>query len=168
MQTRRTNLDHHHQGLFLNKEVEHFSPEAELIALARSKGQVLAQRTLQIIRDTLELRGVSLAEFVADVRPHFRNNILNPSGFLIDRARHFHALSQPAVVRVPPKSTPETAAPHCGSCNGQRLVIKDKKIQPCPQCSTPEFRKEWEMKEAERARNMRSGLTAVQSESRTE
>jgi hypothetical protein len=40
-------------------------PGAELIALASSKGQVLAEHTLRIIRETLELRGVPLPEFVA-------------------------------------------------------------------------------------------------------
>jgi len=155
MQTRKENLDHH-QVPFPKKEAEHSSPEAELIALARSKGQVLAARTLQIIRETLELRGVSLSEFVADVRPHFRHNILNPSGFLIDRARRFHQWSRPA--SAPLLFAPSTAAATqiCQICKGQKFVIEEKNIRPCPACSTAEFRREWELKEAERARKMKS------------
>jgi len=42
MQTRKENLDHH-QVPFPKKEAEHSSPEAELIALAQSKHQVLAE-----------------------------------------------------------------------------------------------------------------------------
>ena len=80
--------------------IDDSSPEAELIALARSKGQALTANTLRTISDTLELRGVSLADFVANVRPHFRNNILNPSGFLIHCARDFKQLSHPATIAV--------------------------------------------------------------------
>lgn len=98
MQTRSTRLDHHHQeGIEKSPSA---SPEAELIALARVKGQLLTEHTLRLIRDSLELREVSLEAFVADVRPHFRNNILNPSGFLINRARRFYELSRPVQVRV--------------------------------------------------------------------
>jgi hypothetical protein len=98
MQMRSTNLDHHHQEGLVGSARS--SPEADLLALARSKGQPLTEHTLRLIRETLELRGVSLEAFVADVRPHFRNNILNPSGFLINRARRFHELARPAQVRV--------------------------------------------------------------------
>lgn len=88
---RSETLDHH-QSRIPNARGLYASPEAELIALARNKGQVLSENTLRIIREALELRCVTMAEFLADVRPHFRNNILNPSGFLIDRARHFRRL----------------------------------------------------------------------------
>lgn len=166
MQTRRTNLDHHHQERFVSTK-PCSSPEAELIALARARGQLLTEHTLRLIRDTLELRGVTLEEFIADVRAHFQNNIVNPSGFLINRARHFHQLSRPAAVPVPSTSAPAAAAAVCGECNGQKYVMKEKKIEPCSECSTPEFKREWEMKEAERAQKIRSGLTlrrAVESE----
>src|ERR1700693_5705874 len=114
MQTRRTSLNHHHQDRFANTTRERSSPEADLVALAQSKGQLLTEPTLRLIRENLELRGVTLDEFVADVRPHFRNNILNPSGFLIDRARHFHQLSRPAAVPVP--SPTVRPAISCGVC----------------------------------------------------
>jgi hypothetical protein len=149
MQTRRTSLNHHHQDKFV-KTTRECCPETELIALAQSKGQSLTQHTLRLIRDTLELRGVTLNEFVADVRPHFRNNIVNPSGFLIDRARRFHQLSRPAAVTVPSRPV-QAAITTCGVCKGQRLILTEKEIKPCPECSTAEFRRDWEAKEARRA-----------------
>lgn len=159
MQTRRMYPDHH-QSPLLTKEVRHLSSEAELIALARGKGQVLAERTLQIIRETLELRGICLKDFLEDVRPHFRNNILNPSGFLINRARHFLQVSRPAVAADHPErgasgSAHEPVTKICTICNGQKYVITDQQIAPCPECSTPEFRTAWELKEVERAKRAR-------------
>jgi hypothetical protein len=154
MQTRRTNLDHHHQDDVLGKSARS-SPEAELISLARGKGQLLTAHTLTLIRALLELRGVSLDAFIADVRPHFRNNILNPSGFLINRARRFHELSRPAQVRVPPASIRETTTGGCAACKGQNFIITERNIEPCPECSTPEFRQAWEAKEAERKKRAR-------------
>jgi len=154
MQTRRTSLDHHHQGLVSTKPFP--SPEAELIALARGKGQALGYHTLRLIRDTLELRGVTLEEFVTDVRPHFKNNILNPSGFLIHRARRFHELSRSATVRLSCEPVREVATATCEDCKGQQLVLNEKKIEPCPRCATPEFKKQWDTKEAERALRIES------------
>jgi hypothetical protein len=156
MQTRRTNLDHHHQ----ERTKPCSSPEAELIALARGKGQLLTEHTLRLVRDTLELRGVTAEEFVADVRPHFQHNILNPSGFLIDRARRFHQLSRPAAVPVPSTSVQAAAPAVCGVCKGQKFVLTEKKIEPCPECSTAEFRRNWEVKEAERVRKVRASVPA--------
>ena len=156
MQTRRTNLNHHHhQDRFVKTARECSGPEAELIALVHSKGQVLTEHTLRLIRDTVELRGVTLEAFVVDIRPHFRNNILNPSGFLIDRARRFQPLSRPAVVAV--ASTPvESTATACGACKGQKFLLTEKEIKPCPECSTAEFRRNWEAKEAARANRIAS------------
>ena len=154
MRTRRANLNHHHQDRSMTTSVCP-GPVAELIALAQSKGQALTEHTLRLIRDTLELRRVILDAFVVDVRPHFRNNILNPSGFLIDRARRFQPLSRPAVVAV--ASTPvESTATACGACKGQKFLLTEKEIKPCPECSTAEFRRNWEAKEAARANRIAS------------
>jgi hypothetical protein len=154
MQTRRTSPDHHHQEGFAKTGLAYSSPDSELIALGRSKGQVLTEHTLRLIRDTLELRGVSLQEFVSDVRPHFRNNILNPSGFLIDRARRFHQVSH--LARAPVADGPVQASGEtCGACNREKYVMIDHKIRPCDECSTPEFMRQWEMKEAGRAKKAR-------------
>ena len=116
----------------------------------------MTEHTVRLIRDILELRGITFDEFVADVRPHFRNNILNPSGFLIDRVRRFRQLSRPAVVPIP--STPMAATPIevCAGCKGQKFVLTAKEIQPCPKCSTAEFRRDWQVKEAERTRRIAS------------
>jgi hypothetical protein len=139
MQTRRTSPDHHQEG-FASTRLAYSSPEAELIALARGKGQPLTQHTLRLICDTLELRGVTLEVFVADVRLHFRNNILNPNGFLIHRARQFHQLSRAAVASAPSTSVQSAAIEEREVCKGQKYVIKESNIQPCPGCSTPESR----------------------------
>ena len=163
MQARRTSLNHHHQERFSNRTRECSGPEAELIALAQSKGQVLTEHTLRRIRDTLELRGVTLETFVVDVRPHFRNNILNPSGFLIARARRFHQLSRPAVVPVPSTPVAATGTAVCGVCKGQKLILTEKEFQPCPECSTAEFRRNWEAKEAERARRIASEASRLKA-----
>jgi hypothetical protein len=152
MQTRSTRSDHHHQGSALNEKPASSCLEAELIALARSKGQVLAEHSLRIVLEALELRGVALRDFVEDVRPHFRNNILNPSGFLINRARQFHRLSRPASTPAPVQSA---AMNLCGMCKGQKYVISENAVEPCPECSTPEFQKEWEAKQAERERKLK-------------
>jgi len=154
MQTRRTSLNHHHQDRIVNTTRVRTGPEAELIALSQSKGQILAEHTLRLIRDTLELRGVTFEAFVRDVRPHFRNNILNPSGFLIDRARRFSQLSRPAVVAIssPPVQVAVTVV--CATCNGQKFILTEKEIKPCNECSTPEFRRDWQAKEAQRARRI--------------
>lgn len=147
MQTRRTTTpDHHHQDGFINAGLACSSPEGELIALARSKHQVLTEPTLRLIRETLELKGISLAVFVTDVRPHFRNNILNPSGFLISHAHHFHQVSRPA--RVPASQGPARAAGAsasiqpaedvCEACKGEKYIMENHEIRPCPGCSTPE------------------------------
>jgi len=164
MQTRRTNLDHHHQEGFPKEgstpetsPSRLFStPEGELIALARSKRQILTENTLRLIRETLELRGITLESFVAAVRPHFRNAIHNPSGFLINFARNFSMLSRPA--SAPPASQPVKGADtnRCEICKGQRLVIQNRQFEPCAKCSTPEFRQEWQQREAERERRART------------
>ena len=156
MQTRRTNLNHHHQDRSVNAARARSNPEAELIALAWSKGQVLTEHTLRLLRNTLELRGVTLDAFVADVRPHFGNNILNPSGFLIDRARHFVYLSRPAVVPISSTSAAATSAEVCGGCKGQKFLLTEEAIEPCPKCSTAEFRLDWQAKETARARRIAS------------
>jgi hypothetical protein len=154
MQTRRTTLNHH-QDRFVTTGVG-LGPVAELIALAQSKGQVLTDHTLRLLQNTLELRGVTLDAFVADVRPHFRNNILNPSGFLIDRARRFVHLSRPAVVPISSPSGATNPIEACGGCKGEKFILTENEIKPCPECSTPQVRRDWEAKEAARANRIAS------------
>lgn len=154
MQNQRTN-PHHHQEKdlkgVLNPQTT-MTPEGELIALAKAKGQPLAAHTLRTIKDSLELQGFTLEEFVEWVRPHLQRGIFNPGGFLISRARNFHMLSSPA--SPPPSasgsSPPARAADRCDVCRGDMLVLESDGIVPCPKCSTPESRQEWQRKEAER------------------
>jgi len=106
VQTRRTSLNHHHQERFV-KSAERSGPEAELIALARSKGQILTEHTLRLIRDTLELVEWRLTISLQMFGRSSETISSTPSGFLIDRARRFHRLTRPAV--APPKSAQAAA-----------------------------------------------------------
>jgi len=100
----------------------------------------------------------ALAELVADVRPHFRNNIFNPSGFLIDRACRFHQVSR--LARAPVADWPVQAGETCGPCNGVKYVMIDHKIEPCENVQLPSL-EAMGMKEAERARKARLGPPEV-------
>lgn len=155
----QTNADHHHQDGFSkeNSPSPSFStPEAELIALARGKCQLLTEHSLRIIRDTLELRAVTLATFVTEVRPHFRNAIRNPSGFLINFARNFGTLSRPAMAPATFATLKHPSTAGCDECKGERIVILNGQIRPCPKCSTPEFRRDWQQREAAREKRVRA------------
>lgn len=125
------------------------SPEEELIALSFSKGQALKAMTLRRIREDLEVRGVTLASFVDLVRPHFQNNIRNPTGFLISRARNPRTLMEAAVAPKPP-AEPVDRCERCREPKGRGLITEGMTIVPCPVCSTPEFREEFAAEEAER------------------
>jgi hypothetical protein len=105
------------------------------------------------MKETLEIQGVGLEQFVKIIRPHFRHQIRNPSGFMISFARDFHERSRPAMSPAP---QPSRCADPCDSCGGQTLVMDDNDIKPCPKCSTPEFRRLWEIKEEARKRRQAS------------
>ena len=130
------------------------SPEAELIALAHSKGQELRGAVLRRICEDLELRGVTLARFVDAVRPHFHNNITNANGFLLSQARNVRGLLEPAIVPTPDPP----AQDRCEACRepkGRGLIREGNEIVPCPKCATLEFRAEFALKEAERQKRIR-------------
>ncbi len=63
-----------------------------------------------------------------------------------------YIMSQPAVVPISP-STAGRGHPTevCGMCKRQKFLLTDKAIEPCPKCSTAEFRLDWQAKEAARA-----------------
>ena len=87
---RGTIPDHHHN------EVAELDPRDELIALAQAKGQILMRYALQRIEDELVRQDLPLSRFVEEIRPHFKNNILNPAGSMIDFAKRFVSMSTPA------------------------------------------------------------------------
>jgi hypothetical protein len=120
------------------------SPEAELIQLAATKGQTLTAKTLRVIKENIELRRTSLQDFVALVRPHFKNRITNPSGFLIASSRSFRELSAAALpADVLPVAEPETCA-DCGRPKGKGFQIIENRFVPCETCATTEWRAELE------------------------
>jgi hypothetical protein len=156
-----TNAHHHHQKKESNVVPITQAPltaEAELAALAASRGQTLTAHVLRAINDELELKGATLQEFVEHVRQNFGDGIRNPSGFFISVARKFRSVSRPALIpaRLPDAESPGRSKPSCdGGCSGG-LVLQNGSIDPCPKCSTPESRREWELKEAERKRRAKA------------
>jgi hypothetical protein len=115
--TNQEDQSHHHKEI-LKAGLNSQPPETELISLANAKGQTLTADTLRSIKEALELQGVTLEEFVACIRPHFQRGILNPSGFLISRARNFYSLSSPAV--PPPQPAPRSVVPTSGRSECKR------------------------------------------------
>jgi Helix-turn-helix domain len=125
------------------------SPEEELIALAASKNQVPTGVTVARIADALECHGVSLQRFVETMRPHFQNDIFNPSGFLLDAARTFPSVRAPARTTFITEQPIETCM-SCGEPKGRGMVIQENEIRPCPECAGPEFIEEFKRKQADR------------------
>jgi hypothetical protein len=153
-QGRRTNAEPGRtDGLIIIKEKkmektshpnDELSPQAELVRLTGVKGQTLTAKTLRIIRENLELRGCSLQGFVNIVRPHFKNRITNPSGFLIASCRNLRELSTAAVpLEVPQVAEAEVCA-DCGRPKGKGFQIVERRFVPCETCATPEWRAELE------------------------
>lgn len=68
------------------------SPEDELRDVHRIKtGVEIAPDLLSRIKETCELRGVTLAQYAEALRPHVPNAWRNPAGFLTDFARKIHS-----------------------------------------------------------------------------
>jgi Helix-turn-helix domain len=128
------------------------SPEEELMAFAQGKRQPLTRAVLQGVLEALELRGVTLERFVGAIRTQFGNNIKNPAGFLLDRARKIRSLLDAA---VPPAAAPKAPASEdrcesCGGARGRGLIRAAEGIVPCTTCASPGFRAEFSEKEARR------------------
>ncbi len=128
------------------------SPEEELIAFAQGKGQPLTRAVLQGVLEALELRGVTLERFVDAIRTQFGNNIKNPAGFLLDRARKIRSLLDAAVPPAAALKAPasEDRCECCGGTRGCGLIRAAEGIVPCPACASPGFRAEFSEKEARR------------------
>ncbi len=108
------------------------SPGDELRDVHRTKtGVEIAPDLLSRIKETCELRGVTLAQYVEALRPHVPNAWSNPAGFMTDFARKIHSKtpggnSAPALLRIDP-SVKETA--RCKECGG--LGIKNGEYCNC-------------------------------------
>jgi hypothetical protein len=70
--------------------------------------------------ETVELRGVPLAEFMEQLRPHVANHWKNPPGFLTNFARKIGAVAMPGppAAPAPTPEPPKNANGRCSVCKG--------------------------------------------------
>lgn len=124
-----------------NPRVEYASPEDELKAIYQAKtGEPITTELLRALRVILELSGVSLGDFVVEVRKHTENRWKNPPGFLRDLSKRFHAKTRAAArpVTAAEAALRDYQCPRCFSKKpgeGSRLV--NGKPVPC-ECASPE------------------------------
>jgi hypothetical protein len=126
----------HPEGLYA-------SPEDELKAIYQSKsGEPITIDVLSAIRSNLELRGVSLDDFVLEVRKHAKNDWRNPAGFLRDLSKRFRAKTRSACAPVTAAEAEEKnyRCPHCSSrVRGEGVILDGNgKLAPCS-CASPEY-----------------------------
>src|SRR5579871_1573071 len=111
------------------------SPEDELKAIYLAKaGGPITIVVLDAIRLNVECAGLTMTEFVSEVRKHRPNEWKNPAGFLRDLSKRFRSQT-----RVAPR--PVTAAesearmyqcPICSSRKpGEGAILEDGKMVPC-------------------------------------
>jgi hypothetical protein len=130
-------------------------PEQKLSALFEQNHDLLTDETLRVIRETLELRGVTIADFVKELAPRLKPNgsIRSATAIALAFAKKFGSKTTPA--RISRMQKPEK--PKCPTCHttdtGRGLVFSDDGLTfvPCPACATPEFKLESAANEAERA-----------------
>ena len=123
-----------------NPGVGYASPEDELKVIYQAKArEPITTELLHAIRANLELSGVSLSDFVVELRKHTQNALRNPPGFLRDLSKRFRAKTRQA-------SAPLTVAEviekyyRCSVCHsktpGEGAVLIDGKSVPC-ECASP-------------------------------
>ena len=125
-----------------NPGVGYASPEDELKAMYQTKArEPITTELLHAIRANLELSGVSLGDFVVEVRKHTQNAWRNPPGFLRDLSKRFRAKTRLASA---PLTVAEVIAKNyqCSVCHsktpGEGAVLIDGKSVPC-ECASPEW-----------------------------
>lgn len=119
------------------------SPEDELKAIYEAKaGEPITVELLRAIRTNLELAGVPLGDFVAEVRKQAPNKWRNPGGFLRDLSKRFGAKTR---VAGQPVTAAEAAArdyqcPKCFSRKPGEGAVLDGDCKPVPcTCASPEW-----------------------------
>ncbi len=119
------------------------SSEDELKAIFQSKtGEPMTIDVLSSIRSNLELRLVSMDDFVLEVRKHAKNDWRNPPGFLRDLSKRFRAKTRPASAPVTAAEAEEKnyRCPHCSSRVRGEGAILDANGNPAPcSCASPEY-----------------------------
>ncbi len=124
-----------------NPGVEYASPEDELKAIYKAKtGEEITSDLLRAIRVNLELSGVSLGDFVVEVRKHSENRWKNPPGFFRDLSKRFHTKTRAATrpVTAVEAALRDYQCPKCFSKKpGEGLRLVGDKAIPC-ECASPE------------------------------
>jgi hypothetical protein len=125
-----------------NPGVGYASPEDELKAIYQTKAsEPITTELLHVIRANLELSGVSLGDFVTEVRKHSQNKWRNPPGFLRDLSKRFRTKTRQASA---PLTVAEVIAKNyqCPVCHsktpGEGAILIDGKWIPC-ECAGPEY-----------------------------
>jgi hypothetical protein len=125
-----------------NPGIGYVSPEDELKTIYLAKaGEPITTELLHAIRANLELSGVSLGDFVVEVRKHTRNPWRNPPGFLRDLSKRFRAKTRHASA---PLTEAEVIAKNyrCSVCRsktpGEGAVLIEGKSVPS-ECASPEW-----------------------------
>jgi hypothetical protein len=119
------------------------SPQDELKAIYQAKTrEPITTELLHAIRVNLELSGVSVGDFVVEVRKHTHNKWRNPAGFLRDLSKRFRAKTRAA---AGPTTAAEAEAknyrcPICGSTVRGEGGVPDGNgaFVPCA-CASPDW-----------------------------
>ena len=123
-------------------EVVFASPKVELAYLIQQRGGFLSEAEWRNITESLELKGIGLAEFVGFLRPHLQNpKIDNPVGLVKSKIPAYRAMTRPAVVAPAPfvpAGPLEEKCPTCHQMRGKGVKLAGKRLEPC-ECATPEW-----------------------------
>ncbi len=119
------------------------SAEDELKAIYLNKtGEAMSVELLQLIRADLEVRSVTVSEFVTAVKKHTGNRWTNPAGFLRNFSKNFRSKTRSVTDPVTAAEAEERnyKCPSCGSrVRGEGLLLDSgQKAKPCP-CASPEY-----------------------------
>jgi hypothetical protein len=122
--------------------IAYASSEDELKAIYLSKtGEPITAELLHVIGANLELSGVSLVDFIVEVRKHTQNAWRNTPGFLRDLSKRFRTKTRQASA---PLTVAEVSAKNyqCPVCHsktpGEGAVLTAGKSVPC-ECASPEY-----------------------------
>jgi hypothetical protein len=126
-----------------NPGVGYASPEDELKAIYRAKTrEPITTELLHAIRVNLELSGVSVGDFVVEVRKHTQNKWRNPAGFLRDLSKRFRSKTRAAAdpVTAAEAEAKNYRCPICGSTVRGQGGVPDGNgsFVPC-NCASPDW-----------------------------
>lgn len=117
---------------------EYASARDELKAIHHAKtGEYPTTQFLDRLEGFLSLQAKTFDDYLDVLRPHLGNTWKNPGGFLTHLAKTGFAGQA-----SPPQAKPKPKCPTCMADNQRGAILQDGAIVPCPDCSTPEWRRE--------------------------